>query len=61
MKLRAFDGRIVFCVVPRFVPNSYAKTHGEIRCKMAKTDDQPRINWIGVTANACERVGVVDI
>ena len=31
MKLRAFDGRIVFCVVPRFAPNSYAKTHGEIR------------------------------
>ena len=26
--------------------------------KMAKTDDQPRINWIGVTANACERVGI---
>ena len=26
--------------------------------KMAKVDDQPRINWIGVTANACERVGI---
>ena len=30
-KLRAFDGRKVFCVVPRFAPNSYAKTRGEIR------------------------------
>ena len=26
--------------------------------KMAKTDDPPRINWIGVTANACERLGI---
>lgn len=28
---------------------------------MAKTDDQPRINWIGVTANACERVEIAGI
>lgn len=29
--------------------------------EMVKTDDQPRINWIGVTANACERVGIAGI
>lgn len=58
MKLRTFDGRKVFCFILR-LPQTPTRRHAAgSGGKMAKTDDQPRINWICVTANACERVGI---
>ena len=59
MKLRAFDGE-KFSALSHVLSQTPTRRHtAGFGGKMAKTDDQPRINWISVTANTCERVGII--